>query len=150
SGVAQKIPRRLKRVVFVTAFVMLDGERPIDVEAPQMKPLSDAVMARPDRSIPMEMFASRFREAFIQDASRDLQDFVLSAMVPQPLAPLSDPVPMKVFYRLDLPTSYVICEDDISRGPDSNWHPHFSSRLKNPTTRSIKSGHEVMFTAPVE
>src|SRR3989442_1257803 len=26
SGVAQKIPKRIKRVVFVTAFVMLDGE----------------------------------------------------------------------------------------------------------------------------
>lgn len=57
---------------------------------------------------------------------------------------------MKEFYRLDLPTAYVICEDDISMMPAFMWHPHFSSRLRNPVTRSIKCGHELMFTAPVE
>jgi pimeloyl-ACP methyl ester carboxylesterase len=150
SGVAQKIPKRLKRVVFVTAFVMLDGERAIDLSRPEMKALGDVAASRPDRSIPIEVMEARFREAFIQDASKDLQDFVVSALAPQPLAPLADPVPMKEFYKLDIPTSYVICEDDVALAPQIMWHPHFSSRLKNPTTRSIKSGHEVMFTKPVE
>ena len=43
----------------------------------------------------------------------------------------------------------------LRRRPDAvagapNWHPHFSSRLRNPTLKFVKSGHEVMFTHPVE
>jgi hypothetical protein len=30
------------------------------------------------------------------------------------------------------------------------FHPLFTERLRNPTLRSIKSGHGVMFTKPVE
>ena len=73
---------------------------------------------------------------------------MLSALTPQPLVPLSEPVPMKDFYRLRLPTSYLICEDDISMMPQFMWHPHFSGRLRSPSTRSIRCGHESMFTAP--
>jgi hypothetical protein len=55
---------------------------------------------------------------------------------------------MKDFY-LDMPMSFVILEDDLAIDP-LRFHPLFSSRSKNPTTRSIKSGHEVMYTKPVE
>ncbi len=43
----------------------------------------------------------------------------------------------------------VILEDDLAI--DSlRFHPLFIDRLRNPTTRSIKSGHGVMFTKPLE
>ncbi len=58
--------------------------------------------------------------------------------------------PMKQFHQLDLPTSYVICEDDLVAGDPKKWHPGQSQRLRNPTTRSLKAGHELMFTQPVE
>jgi hypothetical protein len=34
-------------------------------------------------------------------------------------------------------------------GDPKLWHPGFSWRLRNPTTRSLKCGHELMFTQPV-
>jgi pimeloyl-ACP methyl ester carboxylesterase len=150
SQVAQRIPTRMERVVFVTAMVMEDGERPVDLSLEPNRPLGKLAGARPDKSIPIEALEERFRAAFIQDGSKDLQDFVLSALTPQPLAPLTEPVPMKEFYRLRLPTSYLICEEDISMMPQFMWHPHFSSRLRGPTTRSIRCGHELMFTAPMQ
>jgi pimeloyl-ACP methyl ester carboxylesterase len=148
SQVAQRIPKRMKRVIFLTAMVMEDGERPVDLSLEPNRPLAELANSRPDRSIPIDALEERFRAAYIQDASKDLQDYVLSALTPQPLAPLSEPVPMKDFYRLRLPTSYLICEEDISMMPQFMWHPHFSGRLRSPSTRSIKCGHESMFTAP--
>jgi len=150
SQVAQRIPKRMERVVLVTAMVMEDGERPVDLSLEPNRLLGELASARCDKSIPIEALEERFRTAFIQDASKDLQDFVLSALTPQPLAPLSEPVPMKEFYRLRLATSYLICEDDISMMPRFMWHPHFSSRLRAPSTRSIRCGHELMFTAPLQ
>lgn len=63
---------------------------------------------------------------------------------------MTEPVPTRNFNNLGIPASYVICEDDLVFGDPRLWHPRFSSRLKNPTTRSIKAGHELMFTKPVE
>ncbi len=152
-GVAAKIPRRIKRVVWMTAMVINDGEAPAGSlpPIPNSEQAFAAAAARPDRSMPIELIADVFRANFMQDASRDMQDFILAALTPEPLGPFGEPVPMREFFATAIPQSYVICEDDISpNGARGNWHPTFSSRLQNPTTRTIKSGHEVMFTKPVE
>ncbi|HEY6394828.1 MAG TPA: alpha/beta fold hydrolase [Candidatus Binataceae bacterium] len=153
SGVVQKIPHRIKRVVFITAMVPNDGERGAETlpPFPNSAEWGGILGSRTDGSLPPEAIGDPFRKYFIQDASRDLQDFVLSALQPQPMAPANEPVSMKEFYTCGVPQSYIICEDDISpNGARGNWHPHFTNRLKNPTTRTIRSGHEVMFTKPAE
>ena len=43
----------------------------------------------------------------------------------------------------------IVLEDDLAIDP-MRFHPFFTRRLRNPTIRSIKSGHAVMFTKPVE
>jgi pimeloyl-ACP methyl ester carboxylesterase len=80
-----------------------------------------------------------------------VKEYVLSALGPQPIAPLFGPVAMAPYFATGIPSSYIVCEDDktpIVGAP--NWHPYYSSRLKNPTLKFVKSGHEVMFTHPVE
>ena len=89
------------------------------------------------------------RARSLQDASRDLQDFVIAALVQEQLKVMDEPVPMKEFYRLDLPTSVIVLEDDLAIDP-MRFHPFFTRRLRNPTVRSIKSGYAVMFTKPVQ
>jgi pimeloyl-ACP methyl ester carboxylesterase len=147
SAVAERIPKRIKRVIWVSAMVMLDGEVPaVDLAkstnqlASFLKPVGEHASMLP---------AEPFRKYFIQDASRDLQDFVISALVPEPTVTLGASA-TRNFRKLDLPTSYIICEDDLCLGDPKLWHPGFSGRLKNPTMRSIKCSHEVMFTRPVE
>jgi pimeloyl-ACP methyl ester carboxylesterase len=150
SGVTARIPERIKRTIFVTAFVMNDGERPVGEGSPQFQELFEMALKRPDRSLPIDPIADLFRTRFIQDGAKELQDFVLAALSPQPVAPLRDPVPMKDFFASGVPSSYLACEDDLSLGEPANWHPRFSSRLKTPTIKSIKAGHELMFTRPIE
>ncbi|HEV3115219.1 MAG TPA: alpha/beta hydrolase [Candidatus Binataceae bacterium] len=149
SGVAQRISRRLKRVIYVNAIVPRDGQRAIDT-----LPDADALAARLEqvRSLPdpsAEVDEQMFRSGYIQDASRDLQDFVLGALAPEPVAPMLEAVSMRDFFTCGVPQSYLVCEDDISRGP-GHWHPNFTSHLANPTMRFVKAGHEIMFTAPAQ
>jgi len=151
SGVAQKIPNRIKRVVFVTALVPRDGvSLAADVTAAAATDESLTRQAEPYGAASTLVNADNFRAHFIQDAPRALQDFVLAAVVPEAIGPVLEPAPMKEFDRLDLPTGYVVCTDDLVFGEPARWHPHFSSRLRNPVIRQVKSGHEVMFTQPVE
>ena len=147
-GVAAKIPKRIKRVVWVTALVALDGQPIVD---PETSPLAKAAETLPERSIPIEMMGKDFIDGLANDMAPVMREFVLSALSPQPIGPMVEPVAMAPYFATGIPSSYIVCEDDktpVAGAP--NWHPHFSSRLKNPTLKVIKSGHEVMFTHPVE
>ncbi len=148
SGVAAKIPARIKRVVWVTAMVALDGQPTVD---PAKSPLAAAADSFPERSNTIEMMGKKFLDGLTNDMAPALREYVMSALGPQPLAPLLAPVPMAPYFATGIPSSYIVCEDDqtpVAGAP--NWHPHFSSRLRNPTLKFVKSGHEVMFTHPVE
>jgi len=150
SGVALKIPKRIKRVIYVTALVPPEDGSVGDDIAAHMTPEIAAALEQIDGGISSMMPPDYFRSNFIQDASRDLQDFVLAALVPEAMLPAGEPVPMKEFHKLGLPVSYVACEDDLVFGDPKKWHPGQSSRLRNPTIRSIKASHELMFTRPLE
>jgi pimeloyl-ACP methyl ester carboxylesterase len=149
TGVSLKIPRRLKRVIYVTALVPPEEGSLADEFPRLLTPAFANAMRQIDGGVSTTMDSDYFRSNFIQDASRDLQDFVYAALVPEAMPPMNDPVPMREFHALGLPTSYVICEDDLVWGDPKVWHPGFSSRLLNPTTRSLTGGHELMFTKPV-
>jgi len=147
-GVAAKIPARIKRVVWVTALVALDGQPIVD---PATSPLSAAAETLPERSIPIEMMGKEFFDGLTNDMAPAVKEYVLSALGPQPIGPMIAPVPMAPYFATGIPSSYIVCENDqapVAGAP--NWHPHFSSRLKNPTLKFVQSGHEVMFTHPVE
>jgi len=149
TGVALKIPRRLKRIVYATALVPPEQGTLAEESAQLISPAMANAMRQLDGGRSSLLEPAYFRDHLMQDGSRDLQDFVQAALVPETMAPMGDPVPMKEFHALGLPTSYVICEDDLTFGDPKVWHPGFSGRLRNPTTRSLKCGHELMFTQPV-
>jgi pimeloyl-ACP methyl ester carboxylesterase len=142
-SVAVRMPERIKRLIFVSALVMRDGESAMEVFR------SGGLGAGNGRTRSRESMVERFRRHQLNGASRDLQDFVISAIVPDQMAVLSEPVPMKEFYALDPPTSVIILEDDLAIDP-LRFHPLFTDRLRNPTIRSIKAGHGVMFTHPAQ
>ncbi len=142
-GVTVRMPERIKRLIFMSAMVMRDGESPMQVFR------SGGVGARNGPPRTRQSLMERFRRHQLDDASRDLQDFVIAAIVPDQMSVLSEPVPMKDFYALDPPTSVIVLEEDLAIDP-LRFHPLFTERLRNPTIRSIKSGHGVMFTKPVE
>ena len=63
-GVAAKIPSRIKRVVWVTAMVALDGQPIID---PATSPLAAGIDSMPERSITIEMMGKEFLDGLAND-----------------------------------------------------------------------------------
>src|SRR5260370_34383060 len=150
-GVAVKIPRRIKRVVWVTAVVALDGKPAVDPDDPRTAPLREIALARPDRSLPIEAMGEDFLSGLTSDMAPAVREYMMSALSPQPLGPMTGVVPMNAYFATGIPSSYLVCEKDaVPTEGGAGWHPHFSSRLRNPTLKFINCGHEVMFTAPVE
>jgi pimeloyl-ACP methyl ester carboxylesterase len=147
-GVVAKIPDRVKRVVFVTAMVAVDGKPIFEPGNPSTAPLIQLANSRYDKSLPIDVMNDAFRNFFMQDAKKEMQDWVLSTLCPQPIQPFLDAVDMKSFHATGVPQSFLVCEDDLAPDGHPLWHPTYSGRLKNPSIRKIKSGHEVMFTHP--
>jgi pimeloyl-ACP methyl ester carboxylesterase len=148
AGVAQRIPERLKRVVFVTAFVVPHDSSVAGDVAPLTSPEAASHMHGLAEGAPLVTLSEeRFRSAFIQDGSRGLQDFVISALVPEPSAPIIEKASLRDFYASSTPVSYVVCEQDLVLDDPRHWEG-FGRRLRNPTFHRINSGHEVMFTQP--
>ena len=147
-GVVARIPDRIKRAVFVTAMVPEDGKAIFNPSDPFTAPLLALANSRYDKSLAIDPMTEAFRNFFMQDGKKELQDWVLSTLCPQPVQPFLDPVDMQSFFATGVPQSFLVCEQDLSPDGHPQWHPTYSGRLKNPSIRKIKSGHEVMFTQP--
>jgi pimeloyl-ACP methyl ester carboxylesterase len=143
-GVVAKVPERIKRAVFVTAMVTEDGKPALDSASDAMK----IAAGRYDKSLPIEPMTDAFRNLFMQDGTRQMQDYVLSCLCPQPVAPFFEPVNMKAFHATGVPQSYLVCNHDLAPDGHPLWHPTYSGRLNKPSIRTIESDHEVMFTHP--
>ena len=148
SRVAQRIPDRLTRLVFHTAFVVADGSSVNDNIPPDQTALfGEAAAASPDNTVicPWEVF----RDLFMQDAAPEAARSVWERLVPQPYQPWEDRLDLAGFYASALPRSYIAVADDLAL-PAGTWHPGMSSRLGSFKLVEMNGSHEVMFTRPAE
>jgi pimeloyl-ACP methyl ester carboxylesterase len=148
SRVAQRIPERIKRLVFHTAFIVDDGKCVYDdVPAEEAEALAQEAAASPDNTVMLPF--SAFHDAFMQDASAEEAWSVYERLVPQPYQPYVDKLDLGAFYASDIPRSSIYVRDDRVL-PEGWWHPKMSSRLGEYKLVEMGGSHEVMFTRPSE
>jgi pimeloyl-ACP methyl ester carboxylesterase len=146
SRVSQRIPERIRRLVFHTAFVVEDGKSVNDnFPEEQTIPWEAAAKASPDNTVACEW--EIFRDYFIQDAAEEDARSVWERLVPQPFEPWAAKLDLSEFYRAGLPKSFIWVKDDMAL-PEGGWHPTMSSRLGTFKLVEMTGSHEVMFTRP--
>jgi pimeloyl-ACP methyl ester carboxylesterase len=146
SKVAERIPERIARLVFFTAFVLEDGQSIVDnLPGEQVAEFERSAAASADNTVacPWEIFQT----AFMQDAGEEHARAVWSRLAPQPYATWTDKLDLERFYALDIPRTYIACRDDLALDP-GGWHPGMSSRLGSFDLLEMDGSHEVMFTNP--
>jgi pimeloyl-ACP methyl ester carboxylesterase len=146
AKVAERIPERIVRLVFFTAFVLASGESIVDhLPAEQVADFSAQARASTDHTVacPWEVW----RDFFMQDADEEYAREIWSRLAPQPYATWTDKLDLERFYALDTPRAYVACRDDRALDPGA-WHPGMSSRLGEFALTEIAGSHEAMFTRP--
>jgi pimeloyl-ACP methyl ester carboxylesterase len=148
SKVAEAIPERIRRLIFVTAFVLRDGKSLIDELPPETAAIfSQMAQASPDNTVTLPFPV--FREQFINDASLEIAQKVYADLSPQPFQPLADRLDLKKFYSLPTPKSYINCTEDTALPPgEFGWHPRMSSRLGLYRLVQMPGSHEVMYSNP--
>ena len=147
SGVADRVPERLRRVVYVNAFVPLDGQCLNDMVPAFYVELFDSLAAANDNAV-MLPFAI-WREAFINDADLPLAQSAYARLNPHPYRTFTDAIGLKQsLAELALGKSYVNCQQDIALPHSLPWHPRLSERLGLFRLVECPGSHELWFSDP--
>lgn len=145
SQLAQDMPKRIRRLVFYSAFVPLSGSSIMD-EVPL--PLRTAIRAGAKDGAFLPPFPL-FREMFIGDADDRRARAVYDTLSPEPMTSYEDQLDQRRFFDLvaagKLPCSYLTTPDDNSL--PGGWL-RFADRLGTVRLTLMPGSHECMFTNP--
>lgn len=147
SGVAARVLPRLRRLVYVNAFVPLDGESLNDLVPPYYVTMFDAVAAANDGAVmlPFEIW----REAFINDADLALAQAAFGQLNPHPYKTFTDAIALpQPLAALAMGKSYLNCQQDCALPHSLGWHPRLSERLGLFRLVECPGSHETWFSNP--
>ena len=146
--VAEELPNRITRMVFLDALILKDGDCVFDALPAEYSPLfNDLAGESSDNTmlIPWEIW----RDNFIQDAPEPLARSIWEQLSPEPNQVNLDHLSLKRFYSLSIPTCFIYCRQDRAL-PPGYFHPQMASRLGTFKLLEMDGSHEVMFTRPEE
>lgn len=145
--VAEAVPTRVSRVVFVDAWVLADGESINSILPAELAEFARGTAAStPDQSVPIP--PPLFMSAFMQDASEALQKEVEPKLVPTPGGWLDEPIKLRNAGTGTIPSSYIFLTEDQAV-PQDLYHAA-AKRLGDPRVVSAPGSHEAMLTRPAE
>jgi pimeloyl-ACP methyl ester carboxylesterase len=152
--VAEQLPDRIRRTVFLNALVLMDNERVFDVlpdaflDSLAPKNGNEPVAASPDDTMQVLPWET-WRDNFIQDAPESVARSTWEQLSPESSQVNLVRLDLKRFHSLTIPKSFIYCRNDKAM-PPGYFHPGMSSRLGAFKLLEMDGSHEAMFTRPAE
>ena len=146
--VAERLPNRIRRLIFLDAFVLKDNQSIFDnLPGNYVALFNQLAAASPDNTmlLPWEVW----RDNFIQDASEDVARAIWERLSPEPNQVNVDKLDLKIFFELATPKTYIYCRQDKSL-PPGYFYPMMTARLGTFDLVEMDGSHEVLFTRPAE
>jgi pimeloyl-ACP methyl ester carboxylesterase len=145
QAAAPKVSEKISRLIFHNAFILPDGKAQFDLVPPEVaEGMTAAAKASPENCVPvLEDFV---RNELMADAAPEVQDALITRLVPQPLALFTTPVSTGEFDALAIPKTVVFCKDDMSLPPGA--YLGMAQGLGEHDVIELDGGHETLFTHP--
>ena len=142
---APKIPDKIQQLILHNAFILADGKCQFDLVPPEAaEGMTAAANASPDNCVPViEDFV---RHQLMAGEPVEMQDALISRLVPQPLALFTTPITTRNFVNLNIPISVVFCKDDASLPPGAFLG--MAQGLGDYQLIEVPGSHESLFTNP--
>jgi len=146
SGVADRIAHRLKRLVYINAFVPLDGESLNDMVPPHYVNVRCRRRGQRQRG-----------DAALRDLARGLHQRrrprdragAYEKLNPHPYRTFTDKIRLsQPLAALALGKSYLNCQQDTAMPHGLPWHPRLSERLGLFRLVECPGSHEMFFSNP--
>ena len=148
TGVADRVPGRIRRLVYWNAFVPNNGESLNDMLPRQYVELFESIaIERGDGSVVLPF--PIWREAFINDADIETAQHAFNLLNPHPINTLRDKISLKANpIEMSIAKSYINCTEDISLPHHYPWHPRLSQKLGLFRLIQVSGSHELCFSNP--
>lgn len=144
TGVADRVPSRIRRLVYCNAFVANNGEAITDLVPPYYPSL---LTQGDDGSVVLPF--SIWREAYINDADLDTAQRAYDKLNPQPFKMFTDKAVLRTNpAEMTLPKSFINATEDMALPADYAFHPKLSAKLGLFRLVQIPGSHELCFTNP--
>jgi pimeloyl-ACP methyl ester carboxylesterase len=143
--VAEAVPDRVRRAVWLAAVVTADGESLLQA-VPQSPWIAKAVTIGADGTAHTD--PELILDANIHDGTPEERAFVHDRHLPYPPYALTEPGRLSAFLALGLPTAYVVAADDRTIEP--HVAAKFAARLPAADVREVPGGHDCMITRAPE
>jgi pimeloyl-ACP methyl ester carboxylesterase len=144
AGVADKIPERLSKLIFLDAMIMENGQSALDVSPEDIKKYFIKAAIDNDKGLSIPYFTSDF---FGVTEPNDIK-WVNDRLTNQPFKTFSQPLVLKNPFGNHLSLTYIACTK-----PELRAIQPFADRTmlsKNWKYMELKSGHDAMITMPAE
>ena len=148
TGVADKAPERIRRLVYWNAFVPQDGESIADmVPRHHLELFERSAAERGDGSIVLPF--AIWREAFINDADLETAQRAYDLLNPHPLKTFKDRISLKIDpAEMTIAKSYLNCTEGTALPHHYPWHPRLSQKLGLFRLIQVPGSHELCFSNP--
>jgi len=148
TGVADRAPERIRRLVYWNAFVPNNGECLNDMVPPRYVALFDAVHAqRGDGSVVLPF--PIWREAFINDVDLERAERAYGVLNSHPFKTFTDKIKLSANPAdMAVAKSYINCTEDTSLPHSLPWHPRLSEKLGLFRLVQVPGSHELCFSNP--
>ena len=148
SAAAELAPERIRKLVYVTAFLPLDGQSLLDLIKQQDIP-GVRNMVRPGAEPGSTVLnAEQAADALFHDATAEQRTRALSGLGPQPNRPQTDRIHLTPARFGRLPRAYVFCTDDKTISPALQQEMAAASPCAE--SFSLACGHLPQLTRPAE
>jgi carboxypeptidase C (cathepsin A) len=144
AGVADRIPERLSKLVFLDAMLVENGQSALDVSPDDIRKYFIKATTDFDKGLSIPFFTSDF---FGVTDSTDIK-WVNDRLTNQPFKTFSQPLVLKHIYGNHLPLTYIACTK-----PELRAIKPFADQIKARKDwkyLELKTGHDAMITMPVE
>lgn len=148
TGVADRAPERIRRLVYWNAFVPNNGESLNDMVPPPYVALFDAVAAqRGDHTVVLPF--PIWREAFINDVDLATAQKAYDILNAHPVKTFSDKISLKTNPAdMQIAKSYINRTEDTALPQHYPWHPRLSQKLGLFRLVQVPGSHELCFSNP--
>jgi len=144
SRVAEELPDRIRHLVYLAAVVPEDGDALIDLLTQERQHSLRKLEGKAKEIYgPIETL----RPNYFTDLEGEEKDYFLKQLSPQPLAAFFEKIPLKKFFSLKIPRTYIMGLRDKSLPPELT--EGFAERLRVQPVK-IDAGHDMMVSRPEE
>jgi pimeloyl-ACP methyl ester carboxylesterase len=147
TTVAERVPERLERLVYVCAFLPANGQSLLDLaQSDDQSVLLGHLVIEEDKGL-HHVRPGGARASFYHDCSDADVEPAMKRLVPEPLAVVATPVATSPARFGRVPRSYIECTDDRALGPSLQRRMHGAQPCR---VAQLASSHSPFFSRPDE